>query len=257
MEKENVIQKIQKLLKLQFNAEKIGSTGEAYQAARMVKKLLMEYNLSMSDINTDDSKESVRMTKSEDMASGSMFGNHWKYELLAVIAQNNLCQVYKRMNGKMFVIGTPENTIIVNEFYQYLVTVFRRLAEEHWVNALKDLEKEHGPRLKTEETDSMLAKVRRKYIRSYLEGVPYGLQENYDSLKPTSAETALVVCHKEAINEYVNNNFKFSDRKTRNRTRHVYGDAYDLGCADGRSVSLNRQIGGKEKEGTLFFDPNT
>ena len=31
MEKENVITKIQKLLKLQYGAEKIGSTGEAYQ----------------------------------------------------------------------------------------------------------------------------------------------------------------------------------------------------------------------------------
>ena len=44
MEKENVIQKIQKLLKLQYGAESIGSTGEAYQAAKMVRKLLMEYS---------------------------------------------------------------------------------------------------------------------------------------------------------------------------------------------------------------------
>ena len=43
MEKENVITKIQKLLKLQYGAEQIGSTGEAYQAAKMVRKLLMEY----------------------------------------------------------------------------------------------------------------------------------------------------------------------------------------------------------------------
>jgi len=42
MTKEEVIKKIQKLLKLQYNAEKIGSTGEAYQAAKMVRKLLME-----------------------------------------------------------------------------------------------------------------------------------------------------------------------------------------------------------------------
>jgi len=257
MEKDNVIQKIQKLLKLQFNAEKIGSTGEAFQAAKMVRKLLMEYNLSMSDINPDDAHESVKMAKSEEMTSGSMYGNHWKYELLGVIAQNNLCQAYKRISGKMFVIGTPENTVIVHEFYQYLVTVFRRLAEEHWVNALKDLEREYGPRLRTEEADKTTDKIRRKYIRSYLQGVPYGLQENYDSQKPTSAETTLVVCHKEAINDYVKNNFEWSDKKTRKRTRQVYGDAYDLGHADGRSVSLNRQIAGKEEEGTLFFEPNT
>lgn len=257
MEKESVIQKIQKLLKLQYNAESIGSTGEAFQAAKMVKKLLMDYNLSMSDIDTSDGQESIMMSKSEEKTSGSMYGNHWKFALLGVIANNNLCHAYKRMSGKMFVIGTRENTIIVNEFYEYLVKVFRRLAEEHWAETLRDLEKEHGPRLRTEETDKAMEAVRRKYFRSYLEGVPEGLQENYDSLKPTSQETALAVCHDEAINEYVEANFKFSEKKSRNRTRKVYGDAYEFGQADGRAVSLNRQISGKAEEGTLFFDPNT
>ena len=54
MEKENVINKIRKLLRLQFNAEKIGSTGEAYQAAKMVRKLLMDYNLSLGDIGNEN-----------------------------------------------------------------------------------------------------------------------------------------------------------------------------------------------------------
>lgn len=56
MDRESVISKIRKLLKLQFNAEKIGSTGEAFQAAKMVKKLLIEYNLSMGDIGSEDEK---------------------------------------------------------------------------------------------------------------------------------------------------------------------------------------------------------
>jgi hypothetical protein len=40
----------------------------------------------------------------------------------------------------------------------------------------------------------------------------------------------------------VNNNFEWSEKKKRKRTRHVYGDAFDLGEADARAVSLNRQI---------------
>ena len=252
MEKENVIQKIQKLLKLQYNAEKIGSTGEAYQAAKMVRKLLMEYNLSMSDIDTSDGVQKISISKSEDISSGSTFGNHWKFQLLGVIAINNLCQAYKRMDGKIFVVGTESNVAIVKEFFEYLSVVFRRLAEEHWIAELKDMEKEYGPRLKTNETNKALEAVRRKYIRSYLEGVPIGLQQNYDSLKPTSEETALVVCHQEAIEEYVNENYKWSDSKTRHRRSTVYGDVYDLGCRDGREVSLNRQIAQTPKEGNLF-----
>ena len=235
MDKENVIQKIQKLLKLQYGADSIGSTGEAYQAAKMVKKLLMEYNLSMSDIDTSDGENTMKMGKSVEMSSGSKYGNHWKFQLLGVIALNNLCQTYKRDNGKMFVVGTEDNVTIVKEFYDYLIKVFMRLGKEH----LEKMVLEAGV---SYEVTELPENIKMKFVRSYLEGVPYGLQQNYDRLKPTSAETALVVCHEEAINEYVNNNFEWSEKKTRKRTRHVYGDAFDLGKADARAVSLNRQI---------------
>lgn len=249
MEKENVIQKIQKLLKLQYGAESIGSTGEAFQAAKMVQKLLMEYNLSMNDIDTSDGKNTMKMDKSVDMSSSSKFGNHWKFQLLGVIAINNLCQAYKRMDGKMFVIGTEDNVAIVQEFYNYLVKVFRRLAKEHWERKCKEWEQQGYNVEYILFADNT---VMNKFFRSYLEGVPVGLQENYDSLKPTSAETALAVYHKEAIEDYINDNYQWSEKKTRKRTRHVYGDAYDLGHADGKSVSLNRQIARKVTEGFLF-----
>lgn len=252
MEKEDIIQKIKKLLKLQYGAESIGSTGEAYQAAKMVKKLLMEYNLSMSDIDTSEGDQKLSISKSEEITSGSMYGNHWKFQLLGVIAVNNLCQVYKRMNGKMFVVGTESNVTIVKEFFDYLSNVFRSLGEEHWNGELRKLEKEYGPRLRTEETDKATETVRRKYVRSYLEGVPYGLQENYNSLKPTSEEMALVACHNKMIEDYINSNFEWNKSKKRERRRTVYGDAFDLGQTDGRSVSLNRQIKTTVTEGFLF-----
>ena len=249
MEKENVIQKIQKLLKLQYGAESIGSTGEAFQAAKMVKKLLMEYNLSMSDIDTSDGEQKLTMTKSDELAGSDRYGNHWKFQLLGVIASNNLCSAYKRVSGKMFVIGTEDNVAIVQEFYNYLVKVFRRLAKEHWERKCKEWEQQGYNVEYILFADNT---VMNKFFRSYLEGVPVGLQENYDSLKPTSAETALVVCHQEAIDEYVKENFTMNDKKPRTRTRKIYGDAYNLGAADGRAVSLNRQISQKVTEGSLF-----
>lgn len=249
MEKENVIQKIQKLLKIQYGAESIGSTGEAFQAAKMVKKLLMEYNLSMSYIDTSDGEQKLTMTKSDELAGSDRYGNHWKFQLLGVIASNNLCSAYKRVSGKMFVIGTEDNVAIVQEFYNYLVKVFRRLAKEHWERKCKEWEQQGYNVEYILFADNT---VMNKFFRSYLEGVPVGLQENYDSLKPTSAETALVVCHQEAIDEYVKENFTMNDKKPRTRTRKIYGDAYNLGAADGRAVSLNRQIAQTPKERLLF-----
>ena len=235
MEKESVISKIRKLLKLQFNAEKIGSTGEAFQAAKMVKKLLMEYNLSMGDIGSDEEKSNVKMTESDDMTITDRYGNNWKRSLLGVIARNNLCSVYTRTyNQKMFIIGAEENVIIVKEFYEYLLKVFRRLAVERFNEAQTEAMR-YGKRY-TQQGE-------RKFYRSYLEGVPYGLQENYDSMKPTSEETALVVCHQEMIEDYlVDMKYKMDNRRKRQRRVTVMGEAFEQGQEDGRKVNLNKQL---------------
>lgn len=241
MDKESVINKIRKLLRLQFNAEKIGSTGEAFQAAKMVKKLLMEYNLSMGDIGSEEEKPKVNVTESDDMTVTDKYGNQWKRRLLAVIATNHLCSVYTRTyNNKMFIIGAEENVVVVKEFYEYLLKVFRRLVIERYNEKANEL-MVMGKRF----TDS----GRNNFYRSYLEGVSYGLQENYDSMKPTSEETALVVCHKEMIEDYL---FKQHDYKIKNarrqRVRHVIGEAFDQGAEDGRKVSLNKQLRAKRHE---------
>ena len=156
---------------------------------------------------------------------------------------------YKRMSGKIFIVGTEDNVAIVQELYKYLVKVFRRLAKEHWEMKCAEWTAQ-GYNL-----DYLFfadKTVENKFFRSYFAGVPVGLQENYESLKPTSEETALVVCHQEAIEEYVNENYKWSDSKARHRRSAVYGDVYDLGCRDGREVSLNKQIAQAPKEGNLF-----
>ena len=249
MDKESVISKIRKLLKLQFNAEKIGSTGEAYQAAKMVKKLLMEYNLSMGDIGNEDEKlGGARMKESEDMTTSDKYGNVWKKSLLHVIAKNNLCSMYTRTyNGKMFVIGAEENVIVTKEFYEYLLKVFRRLAIERF-NEAQNEAMVNGQRY----TD----KGQNIFMRSYLEGVSVGLQENYDSMKPTSEETALVVSHKEMIEDYLfqQNNYRMNKTKHRQRRREVLGEAYEQGQKDGREVNLNKQLGNKNKDEQLKID---
>ncbi len=238
MDRENVIKKIQKLLKLQYGAEKIKEEGEAAKAAQVIRKLLLEYNLSMSDINTSGEEQKLTMSKSDELTGSDRYGNHWKFRLLGVIASNNLCSAYKRVSGKMFVIGTEDNVAVVQEFYIYLVKVFRRLAKEHWERKCKEWEKQ-GYNVEYIMSDNV---IMNKFFRSYLEGVSVGLQDNYESLKASTEETALVVCHQEAIDEYVKENFTMNDKKHRARTREMFGDVYALGAADGRTVSLNRQI---------------
>lgn len=235
MDKESEISKIRKLLNLQFNAEKIGSSGEAYKAAKIVKKLLMEYNLSMGDIGSEEEKNSVNITESDDITTSDRYGSIWKKDLLITIANNNLCSVYTRaLNHKMIIIGAEDNVVIVKEFYDYLLKVFRRLAIERFNDAQNEV-MQTGRRYSEQ--------GRNRFIRSYLQGVSVGLQENYDSIKPTSSETALVVCHKELINSYLQSGKWFlSDKKERQRKTTVIGEAFDKGIDDGRKVSLNKQL---------------
>ena len=246
MEKDNVINKIRKLLRLQFNAEKIGSTGEAYQAAKMVRKLLMDYNLSMGDIGNENEDAAINMKESEDITVTDKYGNYWKKSLLHTIAVNNLCDVYTRTyNQKMFIIGAEENVVVVREFYDYLLKVFRRLVIERFNEAQNDA-MIHGQRY-TE-------KGKNYFMRSYLEGVSNGLQENYDSMKPTSEETALVVCHQDRIKEFLfnQNNYKMDGTKHRQHRRKVLGEAYEQGQEDGRKVNLNKQLDNKKNEQLKF-----
>lgn len=242
MDRESVISKIRKLLRLQFNAEKIGSQGEAFQAAKMVKKLLMEYNLSMGDISNDSQEVEVNMKESEDITPFDKYGSYWKKALLYVICENNLCSLYIRTyNKKMFIIGAEENVVVVREFYDYLLKVFRRLAIERFNEAQNEAMRNH--KRYTESGKNL-------YIRSYLEGVSAGLQENYDSIKPTSEETALVVCHNEMIKDYLfkQRGFIEDEHKPRKRRHNVLGYAYKQGHNDGRNVCLNKQLKKNENE---------
>ena len=51
--KDKILDKIRKLLKLQSSAEALGNEGEAYTAANAVHRLLTAYNLTLGDISDD------------------------------------------------------------------------------------------------------------------------------------------------------------------------------------------------------------
>lgn len=240
MDKKNIIEKVQKLLKLQNSAEQINSLGEAAAVARKIRNLLMEYNLSMADIDMEKGNEKT-MHVSEEWSGTDGNGSVWKYKLLSIIARNNLCHAYIRMNKKMFIVGEEVNVTIVKQFYDYLLNAFRRMARDRWNVYVKEVEKEYG--MSIDSLDSKdYDKYRRMFMKSYFEGVPAGLNKNYESMKKTQEETALVLCHDKRIDEYVESHFEWSDKKTRNRRPTVYGKAYYAGISDAQNISLNKQI---------------
>ena len=115
------------------------------------------------------------------------------------------------------------------------------MARDRWNVYVKEVEKEYG--MSIDSLDSKdYDKYRRMFMKSYFEGVPAGLNKNYESMKKTQEETALVLCLDKRIDEYVESHFEWSDKKTRNRRPTVYGKAYYAGISDAQNISLNKQI---------------
>lgn len=231
MDKETVIQKIRKLLKLQYGAEKIGNSGEAYQAAKMVRKLLLEYNLSLSDIQ-EEQQQAARIVETDPLSYADQYGVSWKQNLLMIICRYNLCSLIVCPRRKqMNIVGTEANTIVVKEFYEYLLQVFRRLSMER----LNEAQNEYLG------TGRFMTEPKKKdFLRSYLEGVSRGLQENYEAQQPTSQETGLMVCHKQLIKSYLES--KSIGKARRGRSCKVRTDGFDAGFDDGRNVNLSKQL---------------
>ena len=232
MDKESALQKIRKLLKLQYGAEKIGNSGEAFQAAKMVRKLLMEYNLSLSDIQEEEQQQAARIVETDPLSYADQYGVSWKQNLLMIICRYNLCSLIVCPRRKqMNIVGTEANTIVVKEFYEYLLQVFRRLSMER----LNEAQNEYLG------TGRFMTEPKKKdFLRSYLEGVSRGLQENYEAQQPTSQETGLMVCHKELIKDYLAS--KSIGKARRSSATKVRPDGFNAGFDDGRNVNLCKQL---------------
>ncbi len=238
MEKENVINKIRKLLKLQYGAEKIGSEGEAFAAAEAIRRLLTEYNLTLNDVGTEEEKQEIEMTE-DTISFVDGYGFTWKKVLMSTICEFNFCSMYIRGDKKMLIIGAEHNVIVCREFFTYLCQVFRRLAQQRLDEHQLELYAE-GKRL----TD----KGCMEFIRSYLEGTGFGLHDNYESRQPTSEETALVLCHQKMAEDYLHNKTSYHYQGTHKpKKRAVYEEAFMAGFDDGLNVSLDKQIEGGKK----------
>lgn len=230
---EKILEKIRKLLRLKEGAEKINSEGESYAAAQGIHRLLTEYNLSLADVKDENGQTSINIGESEKINYDSEYGSRWRRWIMTSIAKFNYCELYT-VNGssKMILIGQVDNVQVCKELFDYLVKAFRRLSRERYNTATS--------------LDHLLYfdDKKRLWFRSYLEGCAIGLDDNFEAHQQTSEETGLMVCHKEAINEWAKQQHKVKDngKPRQERDREMDNLAFLTGQADGREISLNKQL---------------
>lgn len=253
-ERDTILLRIRKLLNLQENAAKIGNEGEAYAAAQGVHRLLTMYNLSMDEVPLGEEKKSIDITETEMFSYADGYGT-WKRELLTVICMFNFCHCLSNsFTKRMCIVGEKQNVIIVRQLYDYLVMAFKRLAREKWETRVTLYGSNNFVSIPFDMAERMYGKDKKTlFMKSYYKGAWCGLKEQFESMQPTSEETALMVVHDEAINDYLSHDEYYTGE---GRYRKCNDDmdyaAFSQGKADGRSISLNRQLEKKDKKEIIW-----
>lgn len=248
-QRKKILEKIRKLLALKESAEKIGSEGEAYAAARGVHRLLTEYNLSMADVlGSEGEDKGPKIEESDGISYKSHFGL-WKQQLMGVICKYNYCKcVCSSASKRVYAVGTEANVAVCIWLFEYLVSAFVGLAKQNFRIFLNRYCLV-GPNVPLSAARLKIGEKRTdEFFHSYYIGTVNGLRENFEAHQVSSDEKGLMVTFNKHIDEYLKQHGGVHQR----RGTIDFGDnlnpyALDQGYNDGRDISLNRQVGSSPK----------
>lgn len=236
MELDDVMRKLRKLKALYEGAKKINSEAEAQAAARVIQKLLIEYNLNMEQIGVEVDEDSI----SKEDVSGYTYksiGGDWEMYLTSVLCRHNFCRcLFYGTIQKLVIVGKRENI----ETVKWL----RDMLSERYVNFSKVKYKEY---LASGEYFKPMSKDR--YQRGYLKGCAAGLdakltkEEEKDKKQDEefgAKVTALVVHNGAAIDNFIANTWGKLGKGRRSSSRA--SGAYYEGFKEGKKTEIYKPI---------------
>lgn len=142
--KESIVEKIQKLLNKADSAKQVGSLHEAEVFATKATELLLQHNLSISDVEDFEKSRKESITQS-GFDEGIKFGQvksdgKWEIDLLGVLSEFNFCQsIFRIRSGKASVIGTKENIEVVKYLFEILRPMLKQMSSEAFNKKIKDI----------------------------------------------------------------------------------------------------------------------
>lgn len=215
-DKEKIVDKIRKLLALSTSSNE----HEAALALENANKLLLKYNLEMSDIDEQVNLNNVI----EDTVAESGRIMSWKINLMTSLMDLNNCRIIihsvVRGEKKIKAIGRKCNIEVSMAMYDYVLqTMERKLRSERAIDKF-----------------SFRLGFSRAIQRKVAE-----ILENRNKVDIDPRCTALVVQEKALVRSFMRDNYKNLRTSV---TKTSFGDAgsYYSGLNAGNSVSLNSQI---------------
>lgn len=229
MDKQTVINKIQKLIRLRDGARAVGSEGEANAAAAAIQRLITEYNMELSEIEgTPEAEEESCIGRSDNYNTADNYRSGWKRQLLYAICEYYYCRAYMISNTPRCVVyGTEINRLAVEYAFNYLEVTFGCLS------VMRFKEQHETCRIPTRQRDIWLA--------SYLLGCASGIREKLMSEK-TGQVTGLMVSHGAMIDKYVAQEQGTTGSWNSASSRGINGHVFDMGHRDGRKQNIAKAI---------------
>jgi hypothetical protein len=247
-----ILEKIRKLENLRQSAEEIGSEGEAYKAAQIIHKLLIEYNLSMEDVPDDAPvSEEDKIIYTEEMGT-HMHGTRipsWEKQLWAVLAEHFFCIAIRTKDerfgvGIMRLVGTKVNTDSARYVHDTFCNRLFPLSKTRYIVYYKQFQFswEH-PR----------PEPFTRWLDNYLLGCTFGLAETLkkDAEQSASGVYDLTLRTRNKLMDW----FRENQGQLRTSSTRYSSDseAIKRGMKDGRDLNLTK---GMESKRNDYIDRN-
>ena len=242
-EKESVLKRIQKLLKM--STENGASENEAMLAADKAQKLLQEHNLSIADIKDDSQVEPMESEDVEvdrDLWKGYIRNATAKLYFCSTYSTMKLDTHYKRVKVITFV-GRKSNRMVATEMCKYFINTVERLADEEFreVPGSRAAINKMAHAFKQGAASKLSSRLRKRYEEIAPEYIPQG---NPDGL-PVLYKNEQMAITKWLEDQGIQLRSAKSSMSIRDRV------AYSRGSEKGNGIGINTQINARTKSRML------
>lgn len=253
MQKEKeILEKIRKLENLRQSAEEIGSEGEAYKAAQVIHKLLMEYNLTMADVPTDapcEEDDNIIYTEENSTHYHGSRIPMWEKQLWSVLATHFFCMaVHSHEEEGISVIrlvGTKINTDSARYVHDVFCNRLFPLGKTRYMEYANHFMSRYACR----RPDPFS-----RWLDKYLLGCTFGLSETLskDAEEQAAGIRDLTLRTQDKLTKWFRQN-EGSLRSTRSHYTQN-SDALQRGMKDGKELNITKGMGSSRND---YIDRNT
>ena len=239
MTKDDVLRKVQALLNM--TAERGATDAEAEVAVSKAQALLSEYNLSVSEVKTENGNGAEPVVKTKENYAVRRFTGNWQGSLAVAVSKANFCRCIGSHDGVWFV-GTETNARVAADVWRYLVQQIQMACIASYQEAWRDETPARFQKQCVWGAVSRLAERLREAKRESAGKRPEWFSGTDAIYRDRYA--VMVIANDNRVNDYIRSEWPHLGRASSHIQK--YGPGYNLGvnAANGMSLGNSGRITG-------------